>query len=401
MLATLVLTLAQAAQPGPPDSIDFPRVVWHVPDVYGAPTVTRDAVYSGGEGLFRIDRKTGAVLAVAGAPEKLPEGLHIHPEPGSNFENPIAFVGSPAVAGDRVVGRRTDGDVVAYDRELANQLWHWKSEEQGRTWHAGTLDRGVYYCADGEAVVAIDVASGIEGWRRYLPGPVEMRPAVDGARVYAGTSTGVFQALDRLTGEPVWTQEGYEFGGFGWSEPTVADGVVYVADRGVQRNGTDYLPFNSSPLGVVADRNGALFAFDATTGTPRWATIFGATGFSRPFVDTDVVVAGFGRCVARFDRATGEIDTQSLIRTAPNAFGSPTVVGERVYFGNLDGHLYVVRLADRGLDWAFKVPDAQVSDFVHTGDRVFVSSTRGLFALGPGDPNERSTSGSVLVWQGE
>lgn len=69
----------------------------------------------------------------------------------------------------------------------------------------------------------------------------------------------------------------------------------------------------------------------------------------------------------RCDASTGEISPTPRIRTGANAFGSPTVVGETLYFGNLDGHLYAHDLKSGDLEWAFEVPEAQVLDFVHAG----------------------------------
>jgi outer membrane protein assembly factor BamB len=377
MLATLTLTVALLAQ----DKIDFPEVVWHVSGAHGAPTVTKEAVYSGGYGLFRIHPKTGEILA---AVDRV--------EPGE-AEGP-GFAGAPTVAEDRVIARKVGGSVLAYDLELAGLLWSWEGDGKGYA-HPGVLVDDTYYCTDGWQVIALDVADGSERWKRALAGSVNMRPAVADGHVFVGTDKGVFQALDALTGEPVWTLEG--FGSFGWTNPVVRDGVVYVGDRGLDK-GTERAPFNSSTIGLTGSRSGALHAFDALTGEQRWGRTFGATGLSAPFVAKDVVFAGFGKYVARFDKKTGEIDRNTMVRTGTNAFGSPTVVGKRLYFGNLDGHLYAHRLKGGALEWAFAVPGGQVHDFVHTGSRIFVSSTKGLFALGPG---KKGKGGSTLVWQEE
>lgn len=377
----MIVSLALVAALSLSDRIDFPRVAWRCASAFGAPTVAEGAVYSGGHRLFRLDPASGEVLAEVGRAEE-------------GETESIVFGGAPAVGDGRVIARRTDGGVAAYDLELSKKLWSRAGAGKGYAF-PGQLAGEAYFFADGWSVVALDVRDGAERWRRALPGEVNMTPAVSEGVVLVGTNRGVFQALDRDSGEPVWTVE--ELGEFGWTHPVARDGVVYVGDRG-RRDGPGEVGFNQSTIGRTGSRSGALHAFDVRTGDHRWGRTFGATGLSRPFVAENGVFAGFGRYVARFDLESGEIDEETPVFTGANAFGSPTVVGGRLYFGNLDGHLYVHDLTDGALDWAFAVPEAQVADFVHTGDRVFVSTTKGLFALAPG---ERGKGGRTLVWQGE
>lgn len=385
MLATLTVAATLLAQ----DKIDFPEVAWHVSLARGAPTVSDDSVYSGGYGLFRIDRASGEILAEVDRVE--PAGV---PGEADGQGVQLVYAEAPTVSTERVVARKLDGSVVAFDRELTRQLWSWTG--QGGSWpRPGVLVGDTYFLADGWNVVALKAVDGSLLWKRALAGTVDMTPAVANGLVFAGTSTGVFQALDAATGEPAWTAEG--FGPFAASNPIVRNGVVYVGDRGLDR-GTERAPFNSSTIDLDSSRSGALLAFDAETGEQRWGRTFGATGLSDPFVSKKAVFAGFGKVVAQFDRETGEIDKGSMVHTGRNPFGSPTVIGERLYFGNLDGHLYVHRLEGGALEWAFAVPNAQVHDFAHTGSRIFVSTTKGLFALVPG---KKGKGGSTLVWQGE
>ncbi len=74
-------------------------------------------------------------------------------------------------------------------------------------------------------------------------------------------------------------------------------------------------------------------------------------------------------------------------------------MGESLYFGNLDGHLYAHDLKTGDLKWSFHVPGAQVHDFVYTEDRIFVSTTQGLFALGNDPGKGPAPRGFVLEWK--
>lgn len=378
--AMLATALAVATLITGSDKIDFPKVVWHAPDAYGAPIVGDSGIYSGGLGLFLLDHKTGLALTVA--------------EKGERSESePMPIVGPPSLEGATVIARRGKGGVVAYDLTLENKLWEWEGSSSGYV-HAGTLVDGVYYFTLDSKVIALDIKTGDEKWKRALSGALNMTPAVGAGMVFAGSDRGTLYALDAETGEHAWTKEG--LGSLGWTDPVAADGVVYIGDRGLSGQG-QRLAFNAQVTEASTPRKGALHAFDAKTGEHKWGRVFGATGFSTPFVDKKTILAGFGKYVARFDRKTGEIDEGNMIRTGTNPFGSPTVVGKRIYFGNLDGHLYAHRMKGGALEWAFSVPDAQVSDFVHTGSAIYVSTTKGLFALGSG---RKGKGGSTLVWQG-
>lgn len=363
MLTTTLLLLAPL---GAQDKIDFPKVDWHVREAFGAPTVTDEAVYSGGFGLFRLDPNTGEILSSTGAVE-MGEGV------------PLVFAGSPSVLDKRVIATRIGGGVSAFDLDLEEEQWSWEPRGKGYAFPGVVID-GAYYFAHGSKVYALDTTSGEEKWSRGISGSVVMTPAVADGFVYFGTSKGAFHALSAETGEPEWTAE-EGLGEFGWTHPVAEDGAVYCADRGIR-----------------GERKGALIAFDGKSGEILWSSPFGATGFSKPFVTKKEIIAGFGKYVARFDRKTGKIDEGTMVRTSPNAFGSPTAFGKRLYFGNLDGHLYAHRLKGGKLDWAFAVPDGQVSDFVHTGKKIYASSTKGLFCLGAGKKGKGS---STLVWQGE
>lgn len=91
-----------------------------------------------------------------------------------------------------------------------------------------------------------------------------LRPATDGARVYAGAHDGAVMALDAETGRRVWSQE------------------------------TD-LPLAAGPgfgggLLVFGTNDGDLLALEAATGEERWRIAVGSEVLAPPAVSTNVVV---------------------------------------------------------------------------------------------------------------
>jgi len=234
----------------------------------------------------------------------------------------------------------------------------------------GACREGLYVFAPGHWIKSIEVRTGRLAWEyRHDGAPFAVVPAIDAERVYAGARDGFFVALDRKTGVVKWSHR--QDAAYAYAGPVVFEDLVLVGDRGVR--------------GV---RRGELRAFQAKTGRVPWEFAFGTTGLSTPGHRPGHALLGYGRVAAELDLKTRRVRT---VPTSPNAFGSPTMVGENFYFGNLDGNLYAYG-KNRELLWRFHVEgtiDAgdgrehshQVGHFVHTGSEILVSTTNGLFCL--------------------
>ena len=144
-----------------------------------------------------------------------------------------------AVAGDRIYTQEQRGDdevVACYDGSTGKPLWHHR--DRARFWESngGAGPRGT--------------------------------PTLSGGRVYALGATGIVNALDAATGGRVWSRDaaadtGAKVPGWGFSgSPIVVDGVVIVSV------------------------SGALAAYDAGTGAPRWKRAPQGEGYSSPQVVT-------------------------------------------------------------------------------------------------------------------
>jgi outer membrane protein assembly factor BamB len=144
---------------------------------------------------------------------------------------------SPAVSGDYVVFGSRDGSVYALDRKTGSQRWRAESY-----YHASWVNTspaiadGLVFVgtSDGRFFHALDLATGVERWRVSLPGVAWSSAAVVGDAVIFGEGTGILVVVDRATGKLRWRRRiGTGQGGGGiFGAATVADGVVYAADRG-------------------------------------------------------------------------------------------------------------------------------------------------------------------------
>ena len=343
------------------NAIRFPRVLWHVKGAYGQPTFRDGKLYAGGEGLFCIHPEQGTVI-------------HHYRE----RDEKLRFGEAPVLTDTLVIARRRDGEVWALSPDLERVLW--KYVPFGERAHAfpGVLAGDKYIFASSGRVIALDASTGIAAWIHETgdDGAVKMVPAVANDLVFFGTWNGVFLALDLRTGAQRWRHTGE--GAFGWTHPVAAYGNVFVGDRGIQ-----------------GERTGSIHCFEQATGKKKWSQEFGATGLSPPGILPGAILCGFGRSVAAFDVQTGRRNRRPRIRCAPNAFGSPTLVGDTIYYGNLNGNLYAHDFASSQLKWAFRIRDGQALHFTYWEGRIFLSTTKGLYAIGDG-PGGAAPPGFVL-----
>lgn len=139
-------------------------------------------------------------------------------------------------------------------------------------------------------------------------------PVLHGQTLYFGSDDGNVYAVDAATGRQVWKRATR---GPVPATPAVADDTVYVGSY-----------------------DGHFYAFNARTGAMRWKF---ATGGERHF------------------EAKGLHGMTPLAQTFFDPYdiylSSPVVVGDAVFFGSGDGHLYALDRATGSLRWKFATGD--------------------------------------------
>jgi len=177
-----------------------------------------------------------------------------------------------------------------------------------------------------------------------------------------------------------------------YSSPVVVDGVVYVgsadhnvyalsaADGSVKWKATTGGAVNSSPavaggMVYVTSLDGKFYAVNAADGKLRWKF---ATGGERRFT------------------APGIHGANPRTETMPDPYdvfhSSPAVVGDVVYFGSGDHHVYALNASTGALKWKFATGDvAHASPAVVDGVVYIGSWDRYLYAL--------NADTGVVVWK--
>jgi outer membrane protein assembly factor BamB len=192
--------------------------------------------------------------------------------------------GTAVVTGDRVVVGTFAGQLKALDRRTRTELW--------QTRNMGPIVGGVALVGDRivagsryGALAAFDLVSGTRHWFSQLWGSSaesEATPAGDGRFLIGSSDLRRVALMDAQDGLVIWRTDVH---GWAWPRPTLAGSIVLVSTIGVA-------PYQMRHLG-------SLSALDRETGQLRWrwpapgADGVWMTGFhASPTVDGEVVVVG-------------------------------------------------------------------------------------------------------------
>jgi outer membrane protein assembly factor BamB len=221
---------------------------------------------------------------------------------------------SPVITGNRVIIHTRQGErelTRALDLETGRELWR----------------------SDYAAPYTMNSAA-----RGHGPGP-KSTPAVANGRVFTFGISGILSAHDVATGKLLWRTDAPpappEFGTA--MSPIVEGGLVIVH--------------------LGADDQGALTAFDAATGKPRWRWTGDGPAYASPVV---APISGMRQLVTQSENAVIGIDVANgnLLWRIPfrTSFDqnsiTPVVAGDVVVFSGLDNPTMAVRVVHKGTSWA-------------------------------------------------
>jgi outer membrane protein assembly factor BamB len=221
---------------------------------------------------------------------------------------------SPVISGDRVVihTREAEREVTrALDLKTGKELWR----------------------SDYSAPYTMNSAA-----RAHGPGP-KSTPAVSGGRVFTLGISGILSAHDVATGKLLWrTGAPPAPPEFGTAMSPIVDGALVIVHLG-------------------ANDQGALAAFDAATGAPRWRWTGDGPSYASPvlaeILDTRQLVTQSENSVIGVDAASGQLLWRLPFRTSFDQNSvTPVVAKDVVIFSGLDSGTTAVRVVRKGTAWA-------------------------------------------------
>jgi outer membrane protein assembly factor BamB len=281
---------------------------------------------------------------------------------------------TPIVAGGRVFVLDSRAEVRAVSANDGASIWSRSlvpEDRDGRGAFGGGLatDGSRLYAttAFGE-VVALDITTGNEIWRKPFESPIRGAPTVDGGRVFFATVSNDTFAISADDGAQIWRYQG-----IGEQASTLASPSPVVADGHV----------------VVPHTTGELIAFRTDDGTPVWtetltslqpssslANINDIAG--RPVIaDGQVYAIAHSGRLGAFLLKTGEpVWAQEISGTQ-----MPWVAGGYAFVINGTATLAAVERVSGALRWTASLPGGGIwSGPVLGGGRLIAVSSTGLLA---------------------
>jgi outer membrane protein assembly factor BamB len=261
--------------------------------------------------------------------------------------NPDGWQGTPAIAGDSVVGL-SGNSVVAWDLATGKVRWQTvvKTAPHGAVRRV-LISSGRGYVAETEHVVSLSLATGAILWT-FTPDAQadQCECAVDDGGLYLGTRSHRVYRLDPATGTVLWMTDI----GASWQFFGTVHGVSVSGDT-VYAGAEQYLDVNG------VHRVGHIVALSRATGAELWRY----TGAGVP----ENVVSGAPRVVGRLllapdlsmrgffavDRWTGQEVWRFQTSTA--TFGAVEAPVERdgIVFGATQGGVFAVDLTTGQVKW--------------------------------------------------
>jgi outer membrane protein assembly factor BamB len=229
----------------------------------------------------------------------------------------------------------------------------------------------VYFGDQTGTVYSLNASNGHVNWTFHASGAVKGGPALVNGTLYFGDYAGRAYALNASNGHQVWadstsgTQFGFGSGNF-YSTPAVAFGRVYMGNT-----------------------DGRVYSFAQRTGELAWATSTGAYVYSSaavadvPGVGPTVYLGSYDGNFYAFNAQSGSI--RWTHRAGGRISGSPTIVGNVVYFSDL-GSRTTTGLDVRTGRQVFFFPDGAFNPIVARPASLYLSGYSKLYQLVPTHP---------------
>ena len=300
----------------------------------------------------------------------------------------------------RLVSRKLEGGKKLWARKLGSLSASTPAIEDGRVYvtllRAGRAGR----------IVCLRFRDGKILWSKSLSSRSESSPLVHNGRVIFGSEGGTLYALDAKSGKQDWT---YRAGGAIKGSPTLSDdGVLFFGAYGGSvhavraRDGARI--WSKSAAGGLRGGNfyataavaygrvyigatdGRAYSLSAKDGRIAWAHQTGRYVYSSAAIKN---VKGRGPMVffGSYDGTFYALDARSgkvrwTHRSGGKISGSPTIVGDVVYYADL-GRAVTVGLKVGSGKVAFRYPIGAYDPIVSDGVNLYLTGNRSLTALEP------------------
>ncbi len=282
-----------------------------------SPTVANGVVYAVTSGvdnhLYALNATTGALL----------------------WKYTAGYITSPPTVANGLVyvGAANEPSLYALNAATGALIWKYTTGGGAIDLSPAVANGVVYFGDDGaRSVYALNAATGALIWTYATDSDVDSSAAVVNGVVYIGNNAPGFYALNASTGALLWRFYANGNPGDSCSNPSVANGLVYIGCY-------SFYAGNS------------VYAVDAATQLIVWQ---GAFGVNSPTIANGVAYVGStDDKVYALEASTGAL-LWSYATGGP--IESPTVVNGMVYIGSFDGNVYAFHLPSEQMSEKFSPP---------------------------------------------
>jgi len=237
---------------------------------------------------------------------------------------------TPAIDGPRLIVSSKDGAVRGVSRKNGKLLWTVQTAGKVESSPA-VVDGFAYFGSTDGRLFAVRSDTGRIRWAYDTGGRINASPSIFGDRVCISTYAGSIVCVRRETGEEIWT--------------------TYVR-RDTFRDESFYASPSTDGARIYAvSRSGTVVGLDARDGDVVWTSRVGGYGYTTPAVADGVVYVGGFDGILRALRATTGAELWRTRAVSGRILGAPVVVGKFVYFAVLEKRTYAARVSDGTIVW--------------------------------------------------
>jgi outer membrane protein assembly factor BamB len=284
------------------------------------------------------------------------------------------------------------------DTQTGEKLWSTEGFSQLENSGAvagDTLVVGGY----GGQVRALDRHTGQVLWSFNTVYPVQASPLIVEGHVYVATDHALY-ALDLLTGTLQWQAPTGNEGAY-MGAPAYENGIIYTTGGKsllavdsttgqeiwrTEQNDMFTAPAVGNGLVYIGNFDGYFYAFDQKTGTEKWKVQSGGLFWAGPAVAGETVYAGNDDVVYALNAQTGE--QRWKFQMAGKAVSEPTVSDGVLYvsdsaheFPRGPRHLYALDAASGELLWTFEKVATFLPAPALSQDTIYITATGDVLAL--------------------
>lgn len=297
------------------------------------------------------------------------------------------FMGTPAIS-DGVLYVEDGNTVLALDATTGKKLWARPVRVNPIAPARNLVVRtGRVYVSETDSILAMDVGDGHTIWNFHPDAQAVVYASADDRALYTGQRDIPFvYALDLADGHLLWKVNI----GTGWTFPGFVEGTAVSGDT-VYVAGRKWLALN----GYIGQ--GVLVALDRNDGHELWR--YETPGTNGGLQDAPVVAGNLivvsdliGNAFFAYDRFAKKLAWR-VQGTDNGPLTPPVVVGNHVYVGSANTHLYAANLETGALEWDVKPGGSlQGTSFCH--GQVFVDE----YEIQRRDPDHNGAFTGVYHW---